>query len=105
MSNDLVQDLFDNIIINAVKYDRNEEFRLEIAHSMVDENKFWQLEFRDNGPGVPDPMKEQIFKRLARGEKSVHGSGLGLTIANEIVTRSGGKIWVEDRVKGDYSQG
>ncbi|UCH88183.1 MAG: GAF domain-containing sensor histidine kinase [Thermoplasmata archaeon] len=104
-SNELVQDLVDNIIGNAVKYDRKNDVVVEIAHSLEQDGAFWKLEFKDHGPGVSDDMKSRIFKRLERGDESVYGSGLGLTIVNEVVERSGGMVWVEDRVKGDSSQG
>ena len=104
-SNYLLSDVFDNIIGNAVKYNNNDDINININHSHFDGGKYLKLEFKDNGPGIPDELKDQVFKRLERGEESVHGSGLGLTIAHEVVSRYGGQIWVEDRVKGKYKEG
>ena len=104
-SNELLQDVFDNILTNAVKYDNNAKIEIDILHELVDDNAYWKLEFRDRGVGVPDANKELVFHRMARCSDSVHGMGLGLTIVNEIVRRSDGRIWVEDRVKGDSSKG
>jgi signal transduction histidine kinase len=103
--NELLRDVFDNILENAIKYNKEEKIMLDITHSGSKNNKFWKFEIQDNGPGVPDEMKERIFERLQRGEKSVHGSGLGLTIVKEIITRYGGEIMVQDKVKGDYTHG
>jgi PAS domain S-box-containing protein len=103
--NELMKDVFDNILENAVKYNNNGEIEVEISHSGSKNNKFWKLEIKDNGPGVPDEMKGQIFERLKRGVKSVHGSGLGLTIVKEIINRHNGDIWVEDRVKNEPDKG
>jgi len=102
---ELLQEVYENILGNAVKYNKNEEIRIEISCHETDDNKFLKFEIKDNGPGVTDDYKERIFKRLERGDESVHGSGLGLTIVNEIVKNSGGYVWVEDNVKGDSSQG
>jgi signal transduction histidine kinase len=49
-------------------------------------------------------MKDQIFRRLDLG-KGIQGSGLGLTVVWEIVKRLNGRVWVEDRVEDDHTQG
>jgi signal transduction histidine kinase len=57
----------------------------------------------DDGPGIPDNAKEKIFNRMHQG--TAKGMGLGLYIVKTLVVGYGGKIWVEDRVKGDHAQG
>ncbi|MBW6454868.1 MAG: HAMP domain-containing protein [Trueperaceae bacterium] len=59
-----------------------------------------RVEVRDTGPGVPEALREAIFRRLYRGDPARaavqgEGSGIGLTIARELVARQGGEIWVE----------
>ena len=48
------------------------------------------LEVEDNGPGVPEELKETIFFPLVTGRDT--GTGLGLTIAQDLVSRNGGLI-------------
>jgi len=48
------------------------------------------LEVEDNGPGVPDDLNETIFYPLVTGRDT--GTGLGLTIAQELVSQNGGLI-------------
>src|SRR5690606_33524202 len=48
------------------------------------------LEVEDDGPGIPDELKETIFYPLVSGRDT--GTGLGLTIAQDLVGRSGGLI-------------
>ncbi|UCH88182.1 MAG: PAS domain S-box protein [Thermoplasmata archaeon] len=103
--NELLQDVFDNILGNAVKFNLEEQVILDISHSLFEEEQYWKLEFKDNGPGIPDELKGNIFKRLKHGHSSETGFGLGLTIVNEIIMRSGGKVWVEDCVMGDSTKG
>ena len=103
--NSLISDIFDNILGNAVKYSRNQDVRINISAAPDENDEFWIFNFEDNGPGVPDKMKERIFRRFERGDESVHGSGLGLTIAHEIASSCGGKVWVEDKIDGESSQG
>jgi signal transduction histidine kinase len=56
----------------------------------------------DNGPGVADEEKEQIFERFTRGSASRHrvGTGLGLALVAEHAGVLGGAAWVEDRPCG-----
>lgn len=68
-----------------------------------------RVEVRDTGPGVPVAQREAIFRRLVRGDparRSVdgEGSGIGLTIAKELVVRQGGEIGVEG-ASADRSHG
>jgi two-component system nitrogen regulation sensor histidine kinase GlnL len=49
----------------------------------------------DNGPGVPDPLRDKIFHPLVTGR--AHGSGLGLSLAQEFVQQHGGIIEFESR--------
>ena len=103
--NELLQDVIDNLFTNSVKFNRSDKIKIDINYLKSKDGKCWRLEFADNGPGIPDEMKEVIFKRLERGEESIHGSGLGLAIVNEVVNRIGGRVWVEDKVEGDFSKG
>jgi signal transduction histidine kinase len=56
-----------------------------------------RLEIEDEGSGIPAGMEERIFERFAQLESSDErvGTGLGLTIARQIVEHHGGKLWAE----------
>ena len=62
------------------------------------------MEFIDNGLGIPDSKKDSIFDRYG-DYKGGKGLGMGLSLVKKIVAIFNGKIWVEDRVEGDYSRG
>ncbi|WP_455392108.1 PAS domain S-box protein [[Eubacterium] cellulosolvens] len=104
-SNGMLMDAIVNIISNAVKFDTHDEVNIEIVHSISDDGRFWRLEFKDHGPGVLDRIKKKIFEGFEKGDESIRGSGLGLAVVKEVVSGSGGTVWVEDRVEDDISQG
>lgn len=64
-----------------------------------------RIAVEDAGPGVPEPERQRVFERFARGSNSqpadrYDGSGLGLSLAAENTELQGGRIWVEDAVGG-----
>ena len=107
MANDILQEVFDNILINSVKYTSvdSPEIFVKISKEKRDKIKYVKIEFIDNGIGIADDRKDIIFKRGHRELKGQKGMGLGLSLVKKIVKSYNGKIWVEDRVKDDHTQG
>ena len=107
IANELLQDVFENILINAIKYNENPntEILIKIFKHIYENNTFYKFEFIDNGIGVHDDRKDFIFKRGNGDSKGSKGMGLGLSLVSKIIEYYNGKIWVEDKVIGDYSQG
>ncbi len=105
-ADDLLRELFINIMTNAVKYDSHETVIMDIAvdWSYSDEKKFWVVSIGDHGKGIPDDLKKIIFDRFSKAPKK-KGSGLGLHIVKTLAGRYGGSVWVEDRVSGDPAKG
>jgi two-component system, NtrC family, nitrogen regulation sensor histidine kinase GlnL len=57
-----------------------------------------EVEIADNGPGIPEALRERVFNPLVSGREG--GSGLGLTLAQNFVNQHHGVIWLES-VPGD----
>lgn len=68
------------------------------------EGKLAHITVEDRGPGIPPENLETIFERFYTERPSEHGfgknSGLGLSIARQIVISTGGRIWAENREGG-----
>ncbi len=53
------------------------------------------LEIEDNGPGIPDHIKDKIMQPFFTTKKGTHGTGLGLSITHDIVKAQGGDISIK----------
>ncbi|NJD52265.1 MAG: PAS domain S-box protein [Candidatus Methanoperedens sp.] len=97
-ANRIIEDIFINIIINAIKYAPQGK---RIVVKGTEEANSCSVRIIDFGEGIKDPEKKLIFERFNRNEKKgVKGSGLGLAIAGRIVELHNGRIRVEDNPEG-----
>jgi len=106
-ANELLQEIFDNILINAVKYNLNSPVKVQIRITKeTDENgSHIKMEFLDNGIGIQDAQKKVLFREGYSHLKGSKGMGIGLSLVCKILRSYNGKIFVEDKVKGDYKRG
>jgi two-component system, chemotaxis family, sensor kinase Cph1 len=89
-----VNELFTNLLSNAIKYNDSSEKWVEIG--FVESTNSPAFYVRDNGIGIPKQHCDRIFgifRRLHAQEDYGGGTGVGLTIAQKIVERHGGRIW------------
>ena len=87
--------IFDNIIYNALKFSPRDS---EVTINAYVENENCLIEIIDQGAGIPDSEKENVFKRFYQlNNKDTNvGSGIGLALAKEYVLLHGGNIHVEN---------
>ena len=102
-ADDLIFDLFSNILGNSVKYSggTTAEFDVSIANG----HSAWTVRVEDRGIGIPDDKKESVFSKFARRPDGYSGSGLGLSVVSLLVDRYKGLVTVKDRVPGDHVKG
>ncbi len=88
------EQLFQNLVSNALKYRRQEVPRIHIGvRAQGEEWLFW---VSDNGQGIPLQYHAQIFELFKRLHGQQYpGAGIGLATCKKIVERYGGRIWVE----------
>ena len=108
LGGDLLIDVFDNLLHNAVKFcDEDKESIVDIIISKIqaDDIEYIKFEFKDNGIGIPDDRKKTLFQELFERDKNKRGMGIGLSLVKKIVDKYEGRIWIEDRIKGNYKEG
>ncbi len=95
--------ILDNLISNAVKYTPQQG--LISVHTRAEQEN-WIIDVKDNGPGLTDVDKAQLFDSIYRGntmQKSLIGSsGLGLTIAKDLVNAHQGIIKLAESNQGAH---
>jgi light-regulated signal transduction histidine kinase (bacteriophytochrome) len=90
-----LRQLFQNLIANAIKFQR--ERAPEVTISAVGDSKTVTFTVRDNGIGIEPQYLDRIFVLFQRlhTRADYPGTGIGLAICKKIVERHGGKIWLE----------
>lgn len=95
----LLQILVNNLIENAIKYSPKEGL---ISIKLLQKNKTVTFQVIDEGPGIPDNEKKQIFEKFYRigneTTRTTKGTGLGLYLCKKIVEDHNGHIKVVDNL-------
>ena len=90
-----------NLLDNAVKYGRKPQ---QIIVGLAPRGAAACLYVEDEGPGVPPPDRERIFQRFQRLDRdrrsSIAGTGIGLSVVRDLVTKHGGTCSVTSGERG-----
>ncbi|MCY4336412.1 MAG: ATP-binding protein [Litoreibacter sp.] len=100
---DRLSQVFINLVTNAQKYCDADEPELRIV--MREQDEQLEIDFIDNGNGVPREQQSLIFEKFARltDQASAGSAGLGLAICREIMARLGGEIsYLSDQKGGAF---
>ncbi|MCY4062846.1 MAG: ATP-binding protein [Chloroflexi bacterium] len=97
---DQLKRVLGNLLHNAIKWSPLGEAITIAASEQLDEVI---VSIFDNGPGVPDELRNRVFERFYQADASRsgdEGTGLGLAICKHIVDAHGGRIWAEGNSQG-----
>lgn len=94
----LMRQVIDNLLTNAVRYART-----EILVSLEEQEGNWKLSIADDGPGIPESERRKIFQpfyRLPEQQGTSAGFGLGLALVARIMVWHGGGVLCNENERG-----
>ncbi|MGB0806250.1 MAG: hybrid sensor histidine kinase/response regulator [Salibacteraceae bacterium] len=92
-----IKTILSNLISNAFKYQREEEPNKLVEIEAKINNAHAEVIVRDNGIGIKQDKKEEVFNMFYRAKQDDTGSGLGLFIVSEAIEKLGGKIELDSQ--------
>jgi signal transduction histidine kinase len=101
----LIREDFTRVIINLCNnaFDAMRSVKTQHAASLTVRTKkqgdHITIEVEDNGPGIPDEIKDKILQPFFTTKKGTEGTGLGLSITHDIVKAHGGELEIETAVR------
>lgn len=95
-----LRQLFQNLLTNALKFRSDEPPHVRI--SAEEDGPMWRFAVQDNGIGIAPEHQQRVFGMFQRlhTREGPPGDGLGLALCQKIVTRCGGRIWIESEPPG-----
>lgn len=102
---DLLLEVFDNLISNALKFSTSNSTIIFRAYSVSNKNlKKVRIEIGDSGIGIPKNLQKNIFRNFSRLNEEImpiYGNGLGLAITKKILHNQGSLIYFSS----EYNEG
>jgi signal transduction histidine kinase/DNA-binding response OmpR family regulator len=94
----LLQQIFANLISNAIKYHPRQTGKITI--SVEDQDNFYQFGVADDGLGIDPQYHERVFIifQTLQPRDTIESTGIGLSIVKKIVEDQGGQIWIDSQV-------
>jgi len=89
----MLDSVFRNLLKNAVQHNTADVPEVTVSATANDGSV--RVRIADNGPGIPDDRKEDIFGEGESGSQS-EGTGIGTYLVETLVARYGGDVWIED---------
>src|SRR5690554_4341315 len=98
----VLRQVIENLVSNALKYAPDSDLEIDCRNGAPG---YLQLVAEDRGPGIPPARQRELFQPFTRlhddpGPADDSSSGLGLSLARQIIAEAGGQLWYEDREGG-----
>ncbi|UWG46685.1 Signal transduction histidine kinase, contains PAS domain [Halanaeroarchaeum sp. HSR-CO] len=92
-ANEMLSSVFQNVLHNAVQHNDHDEPTITVSASVDGETA--TVRIADDGPGIPDGRKTEVFGKGEMGLDS-SGTGIGLYLVVQLVEQYGGEVWIAD---------
>ena len=94
----LLEQVFSNLISNALKYNDKEKVEIRISHKK--DSRLHTFAISDNGPGIDAEYYKSIFVifQTLQPRDKIESTGVGLAIVKKIIEEKGGTIWLESEM-------
>ena len=93
------------VAIAALKEKKNseEDFAAKVEITLKEENNKIIISVKDNGPGIPKDLIEKVKEPFFTTKPTGKGTGLGISMINDIVTSQGGEFIIESKL-GEFTK-
>lgn len=92
-ANELLSSVFANLLNNAVRHNESADPEVHVDGELRDDTVVVRV--ADNGSGIPDDQKEELFGKGNMGPESP-GTGIGLYLVHTLVEQYNGQVWIKD---------
>ncbi|ERG89451.1 MAG: signal transduction histidine kinase [halophilic archaeon J07HX5] len=99
-ANQMLSSVFQNLLDNAITH--NDAAVPQVTVSVTERDNTVIIKISDNGPGIPEPLRDDIFLKGERGLES-RGTGIGLYLVAELVDQYNGSVTAESAPTGKRS--
>lgn len=98
-----IKTIIQNLISNSIKY--SDSGNIELNAFINEKEDIVVIAVKDQGIGIPDNMKNEIFEEYKRvsPKSDIKGTGIGLHLVKKLIEAHNGKIWVENNVNNNGS--
>ena len=106
-ANMLLFDAYENILINAIKYNENPQIKFEVKISDEIQNNitYVKMQFIDNSVGISEKKGKTVIQHNEARQSNGRGMLLGIILVDRIISSYNGRVWVEDKKTGESKQG
>jgi PAS domain S-box-containing protein len=106
MANELLKDAYSRVIENSIRHSSGPlTINVNLAEAQENGQGYCRVELADNGPGIPGEIKRTLLLDFNEPGNNFTRIGFGLRFVKTLVDSYHGKIWLEDRVPGEYEKG
>jgi signal transduction histidine kinase len=96
----MIDTVLRNLLTNAIKF-TDQQGEIKVTMQVI--NQKVEVSITDNGIGIPDKIKEKLFKIngkvIQKGTENETGNGLGLLLCSEFIKKHQGEIWAESEFR------